>query len=190
MKNIKNIFPQLPYLLTYSRLVIALYFILLAVCKPLQNPLSVAVFLIVAVLTDIFDGVLARKFKIYSVKLRKLDSRVDTLLWFTLLLVVMAIFPAFIKEHMVQIMWLVAAEIFVQLLGYFKFSTSNALHTYAAKAWMIMLTLTIILLCAGESARIIFNVTFVWGLLVQLEAAIIILRLKAYRVDVKSMFHI
>ena len=183
-----KILNQTPYLLVYSRLLIAIYFIFVAAFKQLQDPLTISLLLIFAVLSDVFDGIIARKLKIDSVHLRQLDSKVDTIFWITLLYVLLVVENSFIKAHAIELFILLASEVFLQVFGYLKFNSALALHTYAAKAWAVLLTLSVLQLLLGKNAEIIFHTMFVWGLIAQLEVALIIFKMKTFNVDVSSIF--
>ena len=178
----------IPYILTYSRLVMAVFYILVSICKPLQSNALVVGILITAILTDIFDGVIARRLKMSTVHLRQLDSKVDTVFWLSLMYVLIIMQSTFVKAHAVGIFILVASEILIQVIGYFRFNSSLALHTYAAKAWAVLLTITVCEVFIGSHANFWFNVTFVWGLIAQLEIIVIIFKLKTFKTDISSIF--
>lgn len=183
-----KILNQTPYLLVYSRLLIAVYFIFVAIFKQLQDPIAVSLLVIFAVLSDVFDGIIARKLKIDSTHLRQLDSRVDTIFWITLLYVLLVMENSFVRSHATALFILLASEIFLQAFGYLKFNSALALHTYAAKAWAVLLTLSVLQILLGENAEILFYTMFAWGLIAQLEVALIIFKMKTLRVDVSSIF--
>lgn len=188
METTNNRLKHLPYVLTYSRLPMAIYYLAAAIFPALQNASTIGIILILAILTDIFDGIIARRLKVVTDHLRQLDSRIDTIFWFSLAYLLLVMELQFMKAHAVMILMLISLEIFVQVFGYFKFSKSIALHTYAAKAWAVLLTLTVLVLLWGQNAELIFNIMFAWSIVVQAEAVFILLKLKSYRVDVKSMF--
>lgn len=178
----------LPYLLTYSRLVMAVVYIFISLYQPLQQAHLVVGILVAACVTDIFDGVIARRLKMVTTHLRQLDSKVDTVFWLSLLYLLIIMKSAFVREHAVALFILAASEVFIQLLGYFKFNTSLALHTHAAKVWAVLLTVTVAQIFLGTHANFWFRITFLWGLLVQLEITWIVLKLKVLRSDIASVF--
>jgi CDP-diacylglycerol--glycerol-3-phosphate 3-phosphatidyltransferase len=178
---------NVPYLLTYSRLLMAVVYIFASLYKPAQQPLFVGLILIYAILSDIFDGVIARRLKIATDHLRQLDSKVDTVFWFSLLYLLIVMRPEFMKDHALPLFILLVLEIGVQLFGFFKFNTAMALHTYAAKAWAVLLTLTVLQLLWTGDAAVLFTIMFAWGLISQTEVILILLKLKTYRVDIKSI---
>lgn len=177
-----------PYLLIYSRLLMAVFYIFTALCKPLQDPFIISIVLISAVLTDIFDGVLARRFKVDTVHIRQLDSKVDTIFWLALFYVLIVMRHAFVKEYAVELFILILSEVALQLFGYFKFNSSLALHTYSAKVWALMIMATVLQLLLGNTPVVLFKITFIWGLISQLEVALIVFKLKQFRIDVRSFF--
>ncbi|MBA2611881.1 MAG: CDP-alcohol phosphatidyltransferase family protein [Bacteroidetes bacterium] len=179
---------QTPHILIYSRLLIAVYFILVAIFKGLQDPITVSICIIFAVLSDVFDGIIARRMKVDSVHLRQLDSKVDTLFWLALLYVLLVMENSFIRSHAKEFFILLALEITLQIFGYIKFNSAMALHTYAAKAWAVLLTLSVLQILSGKNAEIIFYTMFFWGLIAQLEVALIIFKMKTFKVDVSSVF--
>ena len=183
-KNLKRI----PYFLIYSRIVMAVYFILATIWKPLQDPIVISVVLITGILTDIFDGIIARKLKCDTIHLRQLDSKADTVFWIALLYLLLSIHAKFMRDHAVELFILLASEITIQLFGYFKFNRALALHTYAAKTWAVLLTLTVLQLLLIGHAETLFYIMFVWGLLSQIEVMIIVFKLKIFTIDVRSIF--
>jgi phosphatidylglycerophosphate synthase len=187
-KNGSINFKKIPYALIYSRLAMTAYLVLTSICKPLQNPVVISIILIAAILTDIFDGVAARKFKCDSVHLRQLDSKVDTVFWLALMYVLLVIRTDFMHNHAVELFILLASEVLIQLIGYFKFNSSLALHTYGAKIWALLITFTVLQLLLGFNADALFYIMFVWGIIAQTEVILIIFKMKIFKVDVKWLF--
>lgn len=185
-----NLIKNSPYILAYSRLLMAVFYILTAIYKPLQIPALVSTVLIAAILTDIFDGIIARKLKLDSIHLRQLDSKVDTVFWLSLFYVLIVMRSAFVKEHALGLFILIFSEVAIQVFGYFKFNSSLALHTYSAKAWAILITITVLNLLLAGHAEYLFKITFVWGLITQLEVLLIVFKLKTFKTDVRSLFRI
>lgn len=181
---------RVPYILTYSRLLMAPVFVLIALYKPWQNPYTVVWILIAGIITDIFDGVIARRLKMDVVSLRQLDSKVDTIFWFALIYALVILRSDFVKQHAGSIFALIGLEIAVQVTGYFKFSKSLALHTHAAKVWAILLTVTVVQILIGTQPTFWFRLSFLWGVLVQIEVIAIILKLRTYRADIPSVFQL
>jgi phosphatidylglycerophosphate synthase len=183
-----NFLKQIPMLLIYSRLLMAIYYILAVIYKPFRHDYLICLVLVYAILSDIFDGIIARKLKCDTNELRQMDSRVDLIFWLSLLYLLVVVRFDFMRTHVVEFAVLVFSELFVQLYGYLKFKSPLALHTYSAKAWAVLLTITVLQLILVKQATLLFYITFLWGLLTQLEVCYIIYKLRTYTVDVKSVF--
>ncbi len=164
------------------------FYLLATFTSSLQNKFVIVGVLIAAIVSDIFDGVLARRWKCDTENLRKLDSKIDTIFWLSLLYLLVVSQRDFVLQHSIKLFILVLLEILVQLIGYFKFNTTLALHTYSAKFWALLLAVTISALVLGYNVTFLFGACFVWGIISQLEVLLIILKLKTYKVDVKSIY--
>jgi len=68
---------KIPFLLIYSRIVIALVIIFLAWLKVDNYSFIITILILVGLFTDIFDGIIARKLYVSTEKLRIWDSNVD-----------------------------------------------------------------------------------------------------------------
>jgi hypothetical protein len=53
-----------------------------------------------------------------------------------------------------------------------------------------LLTLSVFQLLLGNDADSLFKIAFVWGLLTQSEVAVIVIKMKTFRVDVKSILNL
>lgn len=104
---------KVPYILTYSRLAMAVFYILVSICKPLQNSGLIVAVLIAAILSDVFDGIIARRLNVATPQLRQLDSKVDTVFWLSLMYVLIITQSAFVKANAISIFILVASEILI-----------------------------------------------------------------------------
>ena len=68
---------KIPITLIYSRLIIGFLIILLGILQAGYHKEIIVALLTVGLLTDIFDGIIARKMRVSTQKLRRLDSSVD-----------------------------------------------------------------------------------------------------------------
>ena len=119
---------RIPHLLIYSRVVIGLVIILLAM-YPVAYSRQWIIFLIaVGLLTDIFDGIIARRMGISSERLRRLDSSVDQVFWVMVLIATCIISPLFYQLHLQQILLLLGVEAFTYLLCFVRFRKEVATH--------------------------------------------------------------
>lgn len=67
--------------MVYSRIPLGITFLALALFDVPINRAWYVVLIVIALLTDVFDGILARKWNTSTERLRKLDSNIDTIFW-------------------------------------------------------------------------------------------------------------
>ena len=68
---------QIPTLLVYSRLLLGFLIVVVTILRPSFYPLYTVVFLTLGLMSDIFDGIIARHLGVSDEKLRRLDSNID-----------------------------------------------------------------------------------------------------------------
>ena len=101
---------QIPIVLIFSRLVIGLAIIL---CSSLHidHYKTIAIILLtIGLLTDIFDGIIARQLNISTPKLRRLDSTIDQLFFISVAIATYIQCPDFFKENILKLTILIGAE--------------------------------------------------------------------------------
>jgi phosphatidylglycerophosphate synthase len=95
---------KIPITLIYSRLVIGLILIVLSI-KQVENYRFIAVALLtIGLLTDIFDGIIARKLAISTQTLRRLDSTVDQVFFLAVAVATYIQHPGFFQTNAVKLL--------------------------------------------------------------------------------------
>jgi phosphatidylglycerophosphate synthase len=126
---------HIPITLTKSRLILGPLVLILTV---LQAPWeTICVTLVLGVLSDIFDGVLARKWKLVTPELRVADSRADGV--YSLCLVT-AICVGNIRAVIAFWPWLVLLsllEFITTSIDYKRYGKPSSHHAYSAKIWAL-----------------------------------------------------
>ena len=89
--------------------------------------------LVVAFLTDLIDGELARRFNVTSVLGSKLDSIGDDLMVLVAVVGMFVHFPDFIRQELIVIFVMLSLFIFQIALALFRYGKISSFHTYAAK---------------------------------------------------------
>ena len=103
MKNI-------PIGLIYSRLIIGFILLILSLLEIENLKFYTVSLLTIGLLTDIFDGIIARKLNISSEKLRRLDSTIDQLFFICVIAATYIQSPQFFKENALLFFILIATE--------------------------------------------------------------------------------
>lgn len=139
-------------------------------------------------LSDIYDGVIARRLGIATAPLRVMDSRADA--WFFLWVGAGAWFAA---PEVVRTYWLpISVEIMLQAAAYsydlIRYRRITSLHAYSAKIWGVTLYLAAVGLLALHSGVLIW-LAFAAGLASAADAMAIKLILPGWQHDILSFRH-
>jgi phosphatidylglycerophosphate synthase len=182
MKNI-------PRNLIYSRVVIGIVILLLALFPFDHSPAVIITLIVVGLLTDIFDGIIARRLKISSVKLRRMDSNVDMFFWGCIIVGAYIIAPDFFRANWLKLIILIGFEALSYGFSYIKFKKEVATHAIASKAWALVLFATLIQLIATSNSVILFNICFYLGVLTRLEIILMLIVIKEWTNDIPTLYH-
>jgi len=182
MKNI-------PLALIYSRLLIGFAIILLSVFQAAYYPFLAITLLSVGLLTDVFDGIIARRLNISSEKLRRLDSSVDQVFFISVAVATYIQCPDFFKTNLVKLIILVAFEVSTYLVSYLKFKREIATHSIGAKIWTLILFATLVEVMVHCQSVVLFELCLWVGLITRLEILAIVFTLKKWTNDVPTIYH-
>ena len=178
---------KIPLLLIYSRILIALLIGLMAFSKLKDPSLWIVILMSIGLITDVFDGIIARKLNISSDKLRILDSNVDQLFWLVVISSIFYLNSNFLIENIYWIACIALLEILCYLISYIKFKKSIATHSILAKIWTISLLLFLIDLSINHTSYIVFILCVSLGIISRIEIILIILKLKKWATDIPSI---
>ncbi|MCB0733046.1 MAG: CDP-alcohol phosphatidyltransferase family protein [Flavobacteriales bacterium] len=146
-------------------------------------------FLIIGLLTDIFDGILARRLGVSTPTLRRWDSSVDQVFFLSIAASTYAVCPAFFFVHRVELIVLIGAELLTYAVSYLRFRKEVATHTIGAKVWTLVMVMAIIEILYRCESTWLFQATIWIGVLTRLEIITIFLVLKHWVTDVPSIYH-
>lgn len=187
-KNLKM--KKIPVVLIYSRVLIALIIGILGIGQTEHHEIWISILMIFGLMTDIFDGIIARMLKISTEKLRILDSNVDQFFW---LLVIGTIFYLNIDFIIDEIIW-ISAILFLEAAAYAisfkKFNKTIATHSILSKIWTITLVVFLVDLVLHSDSHILFYICAALGIISRAEIIWIILNLKNWTTDVPSLFSV
>ena len=138
----------IPFGLTTLRLAlgpVALY----CACASLSR-IWFLVIMITALLSDIFDGVLAGRFNVSTPRLRRYDSLTDIIFYSFILVSTAVVAPALVRTNCIYIALALAAEAACILIALLKFRRVAAAHSFLAKFFGLMLFVGLtVVLCTG-----------------------------------------
>jgi phosphatidylglycerophosphate synthase len=180
---------KLPIGLIYSRLFIGLLLVGLSYHHASHyGPVAVTL-LIIGVLTDVLDGIVARQLGISTQMLRRLDSTVDQVFWLLVVLATYLACPGFFREKGWQLGLLLGLEVLTYIVSFLRFKKEVATHSFAAKAWVLVSFVALVQVSLSCQAGWIFQLCFIVGVLSRLEIIGILLTLRIWASDVPTIYH-
>src|SRR5271163_5026625 len=137
-----------PFLLTTLRLLlgpVALVCVLTNVSRWVYLPI-----LLTGTLSDIYDGVLARRFGVATPALRRYDSVADVIYYLFILAIAWRLCQPVLAQNWILIALILFSEATVILVSYVRFGKYPATHSYLAKFYGLCLL-------AALAALLVFN---------------------------------
>lgn len=147
---------------------------------------AIAVLLVAGFLSDVFDGVIARRTGTATPILRRLDSMVDTVFYLAVAAAAWRLHDASIRPLLPLIVLVIATEVATNILSLIRFRREASYHAWSARIFGLALFVAVLLLFAAGTAALIGPAIAV-GLLSHAENAAITLVLPEWRYDVRSV---
>lgn len=161
--------------------------VLLAVAWP--NPSAFGACLVTAFLSDVFDGVVARRLGIATPNLRRLDSIADSLFYVGALFAAWYLHPQALVAHRTAFVVLVLLEISRYAFDLRKFGREASYHMWSSKIWGLALFAGFFsLLVLGRSGWAVGLAVWL-GIIADVEGLAISALLRGWRNDVPSIIH-
>jgi phosphatidylglycerophosphate synthase len=176
-----------PLALTALRALLAPVMVLLAVAWP--NSSAFGTCLIAAFLSDVFDGVIARRLGIATANLRRLDSIADSLFYVGALVAAWYLHPQVLVAHRTALVVLVLLEISRYAFDLRKFGREASYHMWSSKLWGLALFAGFFsMLALGRSGWVVSAAIWL-GIIADVEGLAISALLRQWRNDVPSIVH-
>lgn len=178
---------SIPLLLTALRIALAPVMVLFALYSP-SSP-AFALCLIAAFVSDIFDGIIARRLGVATPALRRLDSAADSVFYVAALYAVWHLHPSVIKEQLVALGVLAALEVARYAFDLAKFGREASYHMWSSKLWGIALFAGFFAILVFGSAGVFVSMAIYVGIVADVEGLAISLILRGWRPDVPTFVH-
>lgn len=180
----------IPFLLIFLRLALGLLIVPLSLLAAGHFRVIAVTFLGIGLVSDFFDGYLARRLGVSTEKLRRWDSTVDVIFFLGVAAATLIRCPDFfLHEKAIPLVILVGAEALTYVVSYLRFRREVATHSLGAKIWTLFLIAALVEIILHCRSGWLFDVTFWFGLVTRLEIAGILLVLKEWTTDVPSLYH-
>ncbi|MBK1897766.1 CDP-alcohol phosphatidyltransferase family protein [Chryseobacterium paridis] len=180
---------KLPYILITIRFFIAPTVLLFSYLKGEESRSLILVLMYIGLLTDIFDGIVARKTGVSSEKLRRLDSQTDLIFWLSLGFSSYILNPELIKNEWTGILLIFIMEALCYIISIWKFGKETCTHAFLAKMWGLSLLIAFTYLIGFQEIGWAFYLAIGLGLISHIDVILIILLLPKWEYDVPSSYH-
>ena len=142
---------------------------------------------VVALLSDIYDGVLARRWGGETPALRLWDSVADTIFYLGVVVALWLREPEVLRGNWKLFGVLFALEGVRYVFDFWKFGKAASYHSYLAKAWGLLIAVAVVGVFSFDGLRWLIVVALVWGIGVNMEGLAMSLMLPRWKNDVKTL---
>lgn len=154
-----------------------------------QTSLWFIVAFVIAFLSDIFDGIIARRLGVSTPQLRQADSWADVSLYTCIAASAWLVHPQVLMAFRVPLLSVVLAQLIWWVVNVAKYGKPASYHTYSAKAWGVSLFVATVALFGFNQAGVYLWLAIILGILHTLEEIAMTLILPVWVHDVLSIFH-
>lgn len=137
--------------------------------------------------SDVYDGILARRWRTDTSTLRVADSAADTVFYLGVLAAIVERHGPVLRDRLWLLAALLALETLRILFDWMKFRRMASYHSYAAKAWGLLLAAATIALLCFNRAPWLMTAALVWGILCDMEGLAMSALLPQWTHDVKTL---
>ena len=151
------------------------------------NAVALAVLVLTGLLSDIFDGVIARRWNCDTAAVRLFDSMADIVFYAGCAIALWMRHPSVVHNLALPILGVVGLEALSSAVAFIKFGKLPSYHSYVAKAWGLVLASALIaaFLCKHPQGWILAAIAM--GALSNLEGIAMSLIMPVWRQDVKTL---
>jgi len=142
---------------------------------------------VVALLSDIYDGVLARRWGNETARLRVSDSVTDTFFYLGVLAALWIREPHVLRGNWQWLVALLGFEAFRYGFDFWKFGKVASYHSYLSKSWGLVIVVAVVGVLSFGGLRWLIWVAIVFGIVVNAEGLAMSLMLPRWKNDVKTL---
>jgi phosphatidylglycerophosphate synthase len=178
---------RLPVFLVFFRVALGPGIILLSFFFP--HGLLLVSCIGLALLSDIFDGGLARLWHVDTETLRRWDTRADTFFYICVLFVAVLRYPAAFERRWILLASLAVAEVTQHVFAAIKYGRHASYHSVLSKIWGLLMAGAMCALLGFGLDNWFLDLTLAWGVLCNLQGLAMSLMLSTWHKDVPTLFH-
>jgi phosphatidylglycerophosphate synthase len=180
-----SLLQSIPWLLIVLR-VLCCPLIVIAAYRDWPGPV-LGLIILVALFSDIYDGIFARRWNCETSTLRVTDSIADTIFYLGVLAALWVLEPQVLRGNWKLLAALLSLEAFRYLFDLAKFRRAASYHSYLAKSWGLVLAVAVLGVLNFGGLRPLIWVALILGIVVNLEGLAMSLMLPRWQNDVKTL---
>ncbi len=180
---------RFPYVLIAFRFLLAPVILCLGYFYHTQYTKLIVVLLFLGLLSDVLDGIIARKQNSSSAKMRRMDSQTDMIFWLSAGFTAWFIWPQVISSNSFIVWILLGMEASCYAVSIIKFGRETCTHAYLSKFWGLTLLAAFTDLILNGNAGFLFYFCLFSGIVSHLDRILITLILPKWQHDVPSAYH-
>lgn len=180
---------NIPQALILFRLLLAPIIFGLAYFFGENSKIMILVLMYLGLISDIFDGIIARHRNQQTQKLRRMDSQTDMIFWLSIGFATYLLYPDLISANSVSIWSILAMEASVYLISFLRFKRETCTHAFLSKMWGLSLLVAFTSLIGFNHAGFPFYLAIVLGLISHIDRILITLILPQWTHDIPSAYH-
>ena len=154
-----------------------------------ESRLTVIILMYLGLLSDIFDGIIARELNVSSQRLRRFDSQTDMIFWVSIGVSTWILYPELIASNRIPIITIFVMEGMCYLISIIKFGKETCTHAFLSKMFGITLLIAFTSLIGFNHAGIPFFTAIVFGVISHVDRILITLILPQWTHDIPSFYH-
>jgi cardiolipin synthase len=148
------------------------------------------ILIIIALVTDILDGFIARTFNLESEFGAKLDSYADNLMYVGAITGLIVFKAEDFAPYLVSFTIFILLFILPKIVAYYKFREFPSLHLYSSKAATLLQGLFFLYLFLIGFHSLFYYIVIIWCILSYLEQIAVLILIPESRSDLKGLYWI
>jgi phosphatidylglycerophosphate synthase len=176
---------QIPWALAGVRAALGPILIAGAQCN--WSGLALAAMVLGAGVSDIYDGVLARRWKCDTAGVRLFDTVADTVFYFCAGVALWMARPEIFRKNAALLLVVLAMEAFHFGFDYAKFGKPASYHSWLAKSWGVVLATSLVIAFATPFGSAMITLSLIVGIACKAEGLAMSFLLKEWKRDVRTL---
>lgn len=179
----------IPYILIFFRLALAPVILHLAYNYGEKSSVWICVLMALGLISDIFDGIIARKTTGQTTTMRRLDSQVDMVFWLSIGVSSYVLHPEIINQKWSAVVAILSMEAACYVISLVRFGKETCTHAFLSKMWGLTLLTAFISIIGFGYGGFTFTLCVMLGLISHVDRILITLILPEWTHDVPSAYH-